>query len=162
MKIALASNHVGFRVKSAVHVLLTALDHEVLDLGPATDRFCDYPDYAAKAAQAVSNEEVVRAILVGGTSIGMSIVANKFQGVRAALCHDELSAELSRRQNDSNVLCLPANSLSETELAQIVRRWLETPFEGGRHQRRILKIAQLESELWGGASPHGSRTRSGT
>lgn len=147
MKIAIASNHVGFVAKERIIAEVAEAGHEVFDLGPLTDECCDYPDYASKVAKAVSNAEVDRAILIGGTGIGMSIVANKFRGVRAALCHDDVSAQLSRRQNDANILCLSSNILAEESAAHMISHWLETPFEAGRHQRRIEKITELETEL---------------
>ena len=100
----------------------------------------------AKAARAVSEGEVDRAILICGSGIGMCIIANKFRGVRAALCHDDLSAEMSRRHNDANVMCLSADLLGERLASRMIELWLSTPFEGGRHARRIAKIAEYEHE----------------
>ena len=147
MKIAVASEHRGFRVKDRILSYLRELHHEALDFGPPTDEMCDYPDYAAKAARAVSRGEVDRAILIGGTGIGMTIVANKFRGVRAALCCDDLSAQISRSHNDANILCLSVNLSGDGIAPRMIKTWLETPFEGGRHARRIARIAQLENEL---------------
>lgn len=147
MKIAIASDHAGISAKARIVAEVTTLGHKVADFGPFTKECCDYPDYAARVARAVSNAEVDRAILIGGTGIGMSIVANKFRGVRAALCHDEFSAQISRRQNDANVLCLPSETLCEELVAQMILHWLRTPFEAGRHQRRIEKITELENEI---------------
>lgn len=147
MRIALASDRIGFGTKMAIKMRLTDLEHIVTDFGPTTDEHFDCSDYGAKAAEAVSIKDVDRAILVGGSGIGMSIVANKYKGVRAALCHDGLSAELARRQTDSNVLCLSADILCDATLVQIVDRWLATSFEGGRHLRRIEKIAELEIQI---------------
>nr|UXE45623.1 ribose-5-phosphate isomerase B [uncultured bacterium] len=147
MKIAIASDHAGISAKARIVAEVTSLGHEVTDFGPFTKECCDYPDYAAKVARAVSNSEVDQAILIGGTGIGMSIVANKFRGVRAALCHDEFSAQISRRQNDANILCLASETLCEEVMAQMIFHWLNTPFEAGRHQRRITKIMELENEL---------------
>jgi ribose 5-phosphate isomerase B len=148
MKIAVAGNHVGFRAKNGILFQLKSLQHEVFDFGPFNDEICDYPDFAAKAGRAVSRAEVDRAILVGGTGIGMSIVANKFQGVRAALCHDDLSAEMSRRYNNANILCLSVDLMGEQLAAHMIELWLTTPFEGGHHARRIAKIAAVENEIW--------------
>jgi ribose 5-phosphate isomerase B len=147
MEIAVASEHRGFYAKSKILAQVQELHHRALDFGPSTDEMCDYPDYAAKAARAVSNREVDRAILIGGTGIGMCIVANKFPGVRAALCHDDLSAELSRRHYDANVLCLSVDILGDRLATRMIELWLTAPFEGGRHARRIAKIAALERQL---------------
>jgi ribose 5-phosphate isomerase B len=134
----------GYRVKDGILSQLRDLGHEALDFGPSNDEMCDYPDYAAKAGRAVSFGDVDRAILVGGTGIGMSIVANKFPGVRAALCHCDLSTRISRSENDVNVLCLSANLFDERAASRMIEIWLETPFEGGRHARRIAKIDRYE------------------
>jgi ribose 5-phosphate isomerase B len=147
MKIAVASEHRGFRAKEQILVQLRQLSHEALDFGTLNKEMCDYPDFAAKAALAVSECDVDRAILIGGTGIGMSIVANKFPGVRAALCHDDLSAEISRRYNDANVLCLSADLFNDHIAARMIQLWLETPFEGRRHARRIDKISQYEKPV---------------
>ncbi|HZZ79807.1 MAG TPA: ribose 5-phosphate isomerase B, partial [Gemmataceae bacterium] len=106
----------------------------------------DYPDIACVVAKQVSAHEVERGILICGTGIGMCIAANKFPGVRAAPCHDDLSAEMSRRHNDLNLLCLSADMLGEKLIDRMVEIWLRTEFEGGRHARRVEKISQLESE----------------
>jgi ribose 5-phosphate isomerase B len=144
MKIALASDHRGFAAKDRIQALLRAAGHEVLDFGCNGQESCDYPDLGVPAAEAVSRDECDRAILICGTGLGMSIVANKVAGVRAALCHDELTAEMSRKHNDANVLCLAADLLGEQLMRMIVETWLSTGFEGGRHARRIEKIARLE------------------
>lgn len=144
MKIAVASEHRGFRAKDTILSQLRDSGHEALDFGPYNPEMCDYPDFAGKAARAVSCHEVDRAILIGGTGIGMSIVANKFKGVRAALCHDTLSAEMSRRHNDANVLCLSVDLLGDELSTSMIKTWLTTDFEGGHHARRIAKITQYE------------------
>jgi ribose 5-phosphate isomerase B len=146
MRIAVASEHRGYKAKDRILAQVKELQHEALDFGPSNDEMCDYPDYAAKAAQAVSNGEIDRAILIGGTGIGMTIVANKFTGVRAALCHDELSAQISRSHNDANILCLSADLIGHDTAARTIKIWLETPFEGGRHARRNAKIADVEQQ----------------
>jgi len=120
------------------------LGHIGLDFGPDGNDMVDYPDYASKVARAVSRKEVDRGILIDGSGMGMCIVANKFPGVRAAPCHDDLTAEMSRRHNDLNVLCLSADLLGEKLITRMVEIWLETPFDGGRHARRIEKIAEQE------------------
>jgi ribose 5-phosphate isomerase B len=144
MKIAVASDHRGFNIKDRILSQVAELHHEPHDFGPNTSDICDYPDYGARAARAVSSGEVDRAILICGSGIGMCMVANKFKGVRAALCHDDLSAEMSRRHNDANVMCLSADLLGDRLASRMIELWLSTPFEGGRHARRIAKIADLE------------------
>ncbi|HEY4261054.1 MAG TPA: ribose 5-phosphate isomerase B [Schlesneria sp.] len=144
MKIAVASDHRGFNIKDRILSQVIELHHEAQDLGPTNSEVCDYPDFGAKAARAVSEGKADRAILICGSGIGMCIVANKFKGVRAALCHDDLSAEMSRRHNDANVMCLSADLLGERLASRMIELWLSTPFEGGRHARRIAKIAEYE------------------
>ena len=144
MKIAVASEHRGFKAKEGILSYLRELNHEAIDFGPTNSEVCDYPDFAAKTARAVASGEFDRGILIGGTGIGMTIVANKIHGVRAALCHDELSAQISRSHNDANILCLSADLFGETLAARMIKVWLVTPFEGGRHARRLAKIAECE------------------
>jgi ribose 5-phosphate isomerase B len=146
MKVAIASDHRGYHLKEKVISLLRAKGHEVIDEGPASDASVDYPDFAALVARKVSRGEVDRGILICGTGIGMAISANKFAGVRAAACVDEVTAELSRRHNDLNVLCLSGDLLSSRSTERLVEIWMDTEFEGGRHERRVEKIRQLESE----------------
>ena len=150
MKIVVASDHRGFQVKSRILAQVAELKHETIDMGPVTSEIVDYPDFGAKASQAVSDGHADRAILICGSGIGMSIVANKFPGVRAALCHDELTAEMSRRHNDANVLCLSADLLGERLTSRMIELWLTTEFEGGRHARRIGKIAEIEHHIESG------------
>ena len=116
-----------------------------MDVGSSNGQSCDYPDVVFPAAQAVVDGEVERAIMMGGTGIGMSVAANKVKGIRAALCHDELTAKLSRQHQDANVLCLPADLIGDELIRRMVAVWLETPFEGGRHARRVDKLMQHES-----------------
>jgi ribose 5-phosphate isomerase B len=149
MKVAIASDHRGYHLKEKVISLLKAKGHEVFDDGPASDASVDYPDFAALVARKVSSGEADRGILICGTGIGMAISANKFTGVRAAACDDEITAKLSRQHNDLNVLCLSGDLLSSRSIERIVEVWMETEFEGGRHQRRVDKIRQLESESRG-------------
>jgi ribose 5-phosphate isomerase B len=120
------------------------LGHECVDVGTETNDPVDYPDPAYLAAVAVSKKQADRGILACGTGIGMSITANKIKGVRAALCHDELSAQISRHHNDANVLCLAGDLIGEVLLRRIVETWLDTEFSGGRHQRRVRKISAIE------------------
>lgn len=146
MKIAIGSDHRGFDVKRRIVSLLTRLGHEVLDVGPASAESVDYPDFAFEVARAVHEGRVDRGILICGTGIGMCIAANKVAGVRAAPCHDSITAEMSRRHNDANVLCLSADLLGGELLDRMVKIWLETEFEGGRHARRVEKIERFESK----------------
>ena len=146
IKIAIASDHRGYEVKEKLRSLLADRGHEVVDFGTDSGDSVDYPDFAAKVAEAVSLQKVDRGILICGTGIGMCITANKFVGVRAASCHDDITAELSRRHNDANVLCLSADLLGEQVVRRMIDIWLKTEFEGGRHARRVEKIAQFESQ----------------
>ncbi|HVW35870.1 MAG TPA: ribose 5-phosphate isomerase B [Pirellulales bacterium] len=146
MRIAIGSDHRGYAVKEKLIELLKHLGQEVVDVGTTGTESCDYPDIAGIVGGQVSRHEVDRGILICGTGIGMSIVANKFPGVRAAPCHDDLSAEMSRRHNDLNVLCLSADMLGEKLIDRMVEIWLATEFEGGRHARRVEKIQQVESQ----------------
>lgn len=148
MRIAVAADHRGHAVKERVVVLLNERSHEVLDMGTNSGRSCDYPDLAWPAAKAVADGQVDRAILVCGSGIGMSICANKVAGVRAALCHDELTAQMSRRHQNANVLCLASDVLGEELIRRIVCGWLDAEFEGGgRHERRVRKIVCLEDNV---------------
>jgi len=146
MKIAVASDHRGFTVKGMVLALLRELGHDGLDHGPSSNESVDYPDFAAEVAGAVAEGTAERGILICGTGMGMCIVANKFAGVRAANCHDDLTAEMSRRHNDSNVLCLSADLLGDRLVNRMIEIWLEAEFEGGRHARRVDKIAEHEPQ----------------
>ena len=150
MRIAIGSDHRGYDVKRRICSLLEQMGHEVLDVGPEGKDSVDYPDFAFRVAQAVGGGAAQRGILICGTGIGMCIAANKVPGVRAAPCHDSITAEMSRRHNDANVLCLSADLLGEELIERMVKIWLETPFEGGRHARRVEKIMKYEQE---GLSP---------
>ncbi len=144
MRIAVGSDHRGAELRSKLIDFLRRLDQVVVDATEHASENDDYPDIAEAVARKVSTQEVDRGILICGTGLGMCIVANKIPGVRAAPCFDDLSAELSRRHNDLNVLCLSGDMIAEKLADRIVEIWLKTPFEGGRHARRILKIASLE------------------
>lgn len=144
MKIAVGSDHRGFAVKCKIVGLLQNMGQEVVDDGVYNTDNADYPDVAAIVADRVSKGEVERGILICGTGIGMAIAANKFSGVRAATCHDDLTAEMSRRHNDVNVLCLSADMLGERLIDRMIEIWLKTNFDGGRHARRIEKILEIE------------------
>ena len=148
MRIAVGSDHRGCMMRAKVVDLLRRLGHEVVDEGSFDEESVDYPDVAAVVACQVSDHAVDRGILICGTGLGMCIAANKFPGVRAAPCHDDLTAELSRRHNDLNVLCLSGDMLGERLVDRLVEIWLNTGFEGGRHDRRVRKIADLEK--WNG------------
>jgi ribose 5-phosphate isomerase B len=147
MKIAVASDHRGYAVKGKILALIAELGHQAVDMGTDSSESVDYPDFGAKVARAVSAKEVDRGILICGTGIGMCIIANKYPGVRACTCHDDLTAEMSRRHNDANVLCLSADLLGDRLVNRMVEIWLKTEFEGGRHARRVEKIGQLEAEI---------------
>ena len=144
MKIALGSDHRGFEAKQLIKAIVTQLDHECIDFGTNDSNPVDYPDPAYLAATSVSKKEADRAILVCSTGLGMSMAANKVKGVRAALCHDELGARISRDHNNSNVLCLSSDQTGEVLLRKIVEVWLKTDFSGGRHERRVRKITAIE------------------
>lgn len=144
MKIAIGSDHRGYDIKQQIKAIATELGHECIDVGTSDNNPVDYPDLAYLAATAVSKKEVDRAILACATGIGMSIAANKFNGIRAALCHDELSAQISRDHNDANVLCLSADQVGVVLLRKMVEVWLSTEFSGGRHERRVRKIEAIE------------------
>ncbi len=147
MKIAVGSDHRGFQAKTKILTQIADLGHAPVDFGPQSAESVDYPDVGARVALALSKGEIERGILICGTGIGMCIVANKFPGVRAASCHDDLTAEMSRRHNDANILCLSADLLGERLVTRMVEIWLKTEFEGGRHARRLEKIQQYEQEL---------------
>jgi ribose 5-phosphate isomerase B len=144
MRIALASDHRGVRVRQRLHEMLLEREVEVIDLGSDNAGSVDYPDYAQQVGELVAKGEVDRGILICGTGLGMCIAANKIPGVRATPVHDDFTAELSRRHNDSNVLCLSADLLGERLIDHIVDVWLKTQFEGGRHARRVEKIRAIE------------------
>lgn len=146
MRIAIASDHRGYHLKEKILSQLKAAGHEVIDDGPSSDESVDYPDYAALVASKVSSGTCDRGILICGTGIGMAITANKFPGVRAASCFDEVTAEVSRRHNDLNVLCLSGELLSPKSVDRLIEIWVNTEFEGGRHERRIQKIRDLEKK----------------
>lgn len=141
MKISIANDHAGVEYKWAITKMLEELGHSVINYGTDEDKSCDYPDYAKRVALSVASGESERGILICGTGIGMSIAANKFKGIRASLCTDEFTAEMTRLHNDSNVLCLGARVLSEQEALQITKKYIQTTdFLGGKHLERIKKI----------------------
>ncbi len=140
MKIALGSDHAGFRYKEIVKALVAQLGHEVMDFGTYSDASCDYPDFVRPAAEAVAKGEAERGIVFGGSGNGEAIVANKVRGVRCSLCWNQDTARWGRSHNDANVLSIGERTVGEELLREIVRIWLETSFEGGRHARRVEKI----------------------
>lgn len=144
--IGISSDHTGRELKSFIGEYLNMLKVQVTDLGvsPNVEKSVDYPDYAAIAAQEVSNQKVDGAIAICGTGIGMSIAANKFPGVRATCIWDEYSCRMSRKHNDSNILCIGSRVLNQHRVVDLVKIWLETPFDGERHLNRIEKIRQIE------------------
>ena len=144
MKLAIGSDHGGFRLKEAIKTYLLAHDYEVTDFGTESEDSCDYPDFALPVAEAVAKGEYDRGILIWGTGIGIGIVANKVKGVRAALCHDTFSAEACRNHNDANILTMGERIVGEGLALKIVETFLNSDFEGGRHQRRVDKIKALE------------------
>lgn len=145
MKIAIASDHAGFEAKEELKPLLKEFGVEVEDLGTMSSNSVDYPDYAKKVAEAVAQDEVDQGLLVCGSGIGMSISANKIDGIRAALAWNEETARLAREHNDANVLVIGSRTTPKEEIPKIVRAWFEAKFAGGRHQRRIEKIKELET-----------------
>ncbi|MCB9831151.1 MAG: ribose 5-phosphate isomerase B [Planctomycetes bacterium] len=145
MKIAIATDHAAVEVRKKIVAFLEEQGHMVTDLGPETADSVDYPDYAAKVARRVAEQEADFGILLCGTGIGMSITANKIKTIRAALCHSVETARLAREHNDANVLCLGARLLDEGTILDCVKTFLATAFEGGgRHERRVAKINEIE------------------
>ena len=145
MKIATASDHAGYELKKEIIAYLSEKGIEHEDFGCGPDEKVDHVDYAEKAAEQVSSGEYDRAILVCGSGLGMAIAANKFKGIRATPCFDDYTAEMSRQHNDSNCITIGARIVPPDEALNIVRIWLETEFEGGRHQGRIDKILDIEA-----------------
>jgi ribose 5-phosphate isomerase B len=147
MKVAIGCDHAGLSLKNEITPLLDELGIEWVDYGTNNEASVDYPDFGERVAMAVSSGEIERGILICGTGIGMSIVANKFPRVRAALCLNEYAAKMSRLHNDANILVLAGRILDGKQAKDIVRVWFTTDFEGGRHQRRIDKIRSIEERL---------------
>ncbi len=142
--IPVASDHAGVSLKASITGFLKDMGYEVLDLGTSAAESVDYPDYGELVAERVSRGEFERGILICGSGIGMSIVANKFRGVRAALCHTMEAARLSREHNDANILVLGERMVERDLAHEILREWMMTPFSGRRHARRIDKILKIE------------------
>ncbi len=146
MRIAVGSDHAGFELKELVRPLLEDAGHQVVDVGTDSDESTDYPLHAEAAARLVADGEAERAVLVCGSGVGVSIVANKVDGVRAVNAHDPDEAEMSRRHNDANVLALAGRKISGSDAQAIVERFLATEFEGGRHKRRVDQITAVERD----------------
>jgi ribose 5-phosphate isomerase B len=146
MKIGIASDHGGFELKEEVKAYLKSAGHESIDMGTVNEDSVDYPDYGVLVAEKVSKGDFEKGILICGTGIGMSIVANKFRGVRAALANDLFSARFCREHTDANILVIGGRIVGKELAREIVRTWLETPYAKGRHQRRLEKIEALEKK----------------
>lgn len=146
MCIALGCDHRGFRIKQAIMEFLPKLNHDYHDFGCYNIESVDYPDIAQKVAEAVTSGDFAQGILICSTGIGMSMAANKIKGIRAALCHDTFTAQRAREHNDANILCLGAENIDVDLALEIVRTYLSTNFEGGRHIPRLNKIKALETD----------------
>jgi ribose 5-phosphate isomerase B len=146
MQIGLACDHGGFELKEELKVFLKSIGFEPVDLGTSNEQSVDYPDYGILVAEKVSKGELEKGILICGTGIGMSIVANKFRGVRAALANDLYSSRFSKEHTDANILVIGGRIVGRELAKEIVKVWLDTPFAGGRHKKRLDKIEALEKQ----------------
>lgn len=144
MRIAIGSDHAGFQLKTAARAHLEGRGFELLDLGTHAAERCDYPDHGAAVARAVAGGEADLGVLVCGTGVGMAMAANKIPGIRAAVVSDTFSARATRQHNDCNVLCIGERVVGGGLALAILKAWIATDFEGGRHQRRVNKISALE------------------
>ena len=144
MKFYIATDHAGVDLKDYTVKLLKEKGHEVVDLGPYSKERVDYPDYAVKVAQSVLNDTAAQGILICGSGIGMSMAANRFHGIRAALCHDAYTAQVARGHNDANILCFGERIVGQGVAESILDTWIASPFEGGRHCGRVDKIEAIE------------------
>ncbi len=153
MKVALGCDHAGFPLKEHLKGFLQAQGHQILDMGTDSTRPVDYPAFCAAAARAVTAGDADRAIVMGGSGQGEQMVANKVRGARAALCHDVYLARLSREHNDANVLAMGARIIAPPYAEEILRVWLATAFQGGRHVARIEQIAEIEQGIERGEEP---------
>jgi len=147
MKIAIGCDHAGLELKDEIIKVLSGLGIDCIDYGTNTPESVDYPDFGEKVSGAVSSGEIERGILICGTGIGMSIVANKFPGIRASLCNDLFTAQMSRRHNDANVLVIGGRIVGKDLAKEIVKTWVNTPFDGSRHVNRLKKITLIEDRL---------------
>lgn len=148
MRIALGSDHAGWFLKEEIKKYLSLNKIDFKDFGSYNKESCDYPDYTIKVCEAILSGNFDRGVLICGTGIGMSIAANKIRGIYAALCDNTYTAYLARKKNNTNVLVLPGNIVAPTLATEILKIWLETEFEGGRHERRINKIKEIEARLF--------------
>jgi len=146
MRIAIGADHAGYEIKEAIREHLLGLGHDIVDFGTDGTGSVDYPDHGAAVARAVSSSDADRGFLVCGSGQGMTMVANRIRGIRAALAWSEEIARLSRLHNDANILCLPGRFLEARQALGIVDAWLATDFEGGRHARRVRKMMECEKE----------------
>ena len=142
--IALGADHAGWELKEALKAWLIETGHQILDFGAHSPESVDYPDYALQVAESVASGKAERGLLVCGTGIGMAMTANKVPGIRAALCSDPFMARMSREHNDANILALGGRLMDKELGLEILQMWLSTEFAGGRHERRLGKIAQIE------------------
>jgi len=149
MKLGIASDHAGYKMKEYLKERLKKLGYEIIDFGTESEESVDYPDYASKLAEAVSKGKVEKGILICGTGVGVSIVANKYPGVRAGIAYSDEVAELIARHNDANVICFGGRTMDFDDAFKRVKIWLDTPFDGGRHERRVKKIGDLEGRICG-------------
>jgi ribose 5-phosphate isomerase B len=147
MTIAIGCDHAGIELKRELIPLLDELHIGYIDYGTKSSESVDYPDFGEKVSEAVSSGSAERGILICGTGIGMSIVANKFPGIRASLCNDLFTAKMSRLHNDANILVIGGRVIGKDVAREILRTWVSTPFEGGRHSRRLDKISRIEDRL---------------
>lgn len=144
--IAIGTDHAGYNHKEKVVSFLQEIGYKVIDCGCFSDQQCDYPDYGSSVAKLVSQNKCFRGILICNSGIGMSIIANKFYGIRAAICYNIETAKLASSHNNANILCLPAGFVSAEEMCTLIKVWLETPFAGDRHLRRLNKIVRIEKK----------------
>ena len=144
MRVAMACDHAGYALKVALRAFLEEEGHEVLDFGTDSEEPVDYPDLVVAAARAVADGRAERAVVLGGSGQGEQLVANKVRGIRAALCNEPYVAELSRRHNDANVIAMGGRIVAVQLARDILRLWLATPFDGGRHARRVAQIGEIE------------------
>jgi len=144
MKIAIGSDHAGYEVKEKIKLLLIRFGYDVIDYGTNSIESVDYPPFAEKVALSVSKREADFGILICGTGIGMSITANKIPKIRAAVCYDEVSTKMSRAHNNANIFCVGSRTLKYSSIKKFLLIWLRTPFEDGRHKRRIAEITKIE------------------
>jgi ribose 5-phosphate isomerase B len=148
-RIAIGSDHAGYEAKERAKQVLASLGAEVVDEGTTGSESVDYPDFGAAVGRAVASGEVERGVLICGTGIGISIAANKIAGVRAAVCWNEETARLARQHNDANIICIGARFIDPDSAARMIRVFMETDFEGGRHQQRVDKLMKLDDERQG-------------